>query len=99
MKEADYWQMTISEAMRELEAKIWMIEAEHKTQAHIAYGQAITVGSCIASVFGSSKLPEIYDIFPEYFPREEAVEQQQKMDKSVENFIKFANAHNKKSED
>lgn len=97
MKEVDYWQMTMAEAIRELEAKVWMLEEEHKTQAHIAYGQAITVGSCIASIFGSSRIPDISEIYPEYFPRSNV--SQQKMDKSIENFIKFANAHNKKSEE
>lgn len=99
MKEADYWQMTLAEATREFEAKLWMIEDNRKASARIAYGQAMTAGSCIASIFGSSKAAEIWEVYPEYFPRAEAMEQQQKIDKSVENFIKFANAHNKKSED
>lgn len=89
--------MTVGEATRLLNGKIERIEDDRKAMAHFSYGTALAFGGFMASMIGGSTAPEIYDIYPEYFPRSDEAEK--KMEKSVENFLKFANLHNQKCED
>lgn len=91
--------MTMAEAIREAEGFVWRNEEADKREARFSYTTAMTVGAFVASIFGNSKPPEIYDIFPEYFDRKDEAEHNARTQRSIENFIKFANAHNQKCED
>lgn len=94
VSEADFWQMTIGEASRAFDAYL----LRRKDQAYFAYTNAMAVGLFVGSMFSSShQPPTIEDIYPEIFPKDEEEEEQvQPTEKSVENFMKFANAINER---
>ena len=89
--------MTMGEAIREADGIQWRTNEERKVAARFAYAEAMTTGAFVSAIFGGSRPPEIYDVFPELFSRED--DEAARMEKSANNFIKFANAHNRKCED
>lgn len=91
--------MELGEVVRQLNGIGEKIEEDRRAQAYFAYGTALAVGSFIASIFGSTSPPQISDIFPGYFKNDAELEAERRMQKSAENFIKFANEHNRKCED
>ncbi len=100
VSERDFWEMTVGEAVRECNA----FGERRKDMAYFSYTNALAVGSFIASMFSSHSAPSISEIYPELFPAEEheeakkEVEHELRMSKSEANFIKFANAFNKRYE-
>lgn len=94
VREAEYWDMTIGEAVRACEA----YQDRRRDRAYFAYMEAMTVGLFVSSMFGSKSPPKIQDIYPDLFSENEEAEQEQRADASVQNFINFANAFNRKFE-
>lgn len=92
LREYEYWEMTIGEAVRALDA----YEFRRKEKAYFAYTNAMAVGLFVASMFSSSKPPEISEIYPELFQKDEEAEQEKKDAASAANFTKFANAFNQR---
>lgn len=82
--------MTVGEAVRAYKA----YEERRKDTAYFGYMNAMTVGLFIGSMFGS-KPPTINDIYPEFFPKDEEVEETRQTADSAANFINFANAFNR----
>lgn len=89
--EADFWEMTIGEAVRASEA----YQDRRRDKAYFAYTEAMTVGLFVSSMFSSKAPPKIYDIYPDLFSEDEEAEQEQRDDASAQNFINFANAFNR----
>lgn len=100
VREADFWHMTIGEAVRECDA----YHDRLKDTAYFSYMTASAIGLFIGSVFSSKSPPEISDIYPEFFPKaetREATEERQeelKEERSVANFLKFAYSFNQRFE-
>lgn len=90
VREADYWQMTVGEAMRELDA----YGERRRDQAYFAYTNAMAVGLFVGSMFGGHA-PKIQEIYPELFKEDEEAEKAVQDEKSAANFINFANAFNR----
>ena len=91
IREAEYWQMTVGEAARELEA----YGERRRDQAYFEYTNAMAVGLFVASVFGSKQHPKLSDIYPELFKEDEEAEQRIRDERSAANFINFANNFNR----
>lgn len=94
IREAEFWEMTIGEAVRACDA----FQDRRRDTAYFAYTGAMTVGLFINSMFGSKSTPTIHDIYPELFPVDEEAEEEARMKRSEVNFINFANAFNKRYE-
>lgn len=94
ISEADYWQMTIGEAVRACDAH----QERRRDEAYFAFTNAMAVGLFVGSMFGSKSPPHIQDIYPELFDREEyeEAEQERKDAISAANFMKFASAINER---
>lgn len=87
--------MTVGEAVRALDA----FGERRKDRAYFEYSNALAIGLFISAMFsGSHKAPELHDIFPDLFPRDEVKEEEAKDSASAANFINFANAFNRRYE-
>lgn len=84
--------MTIGEGIRAFKA----YDDRRKDDAYFSYSNAYAIGLFIASIFSTKSPPTIHDIYPEYFPKDEEVEEQVQDIKSEVNFLNFANAFNRK---
>lgn len=89
--EAEFWRMTIGEALRAYEAAA----ERRRDEAYFAFTNAMAVGGFVASMFSKHQPPTIHDIYPELFPADEEAEEEARMKRSEANFINFANAFNK----
>lgn len=89
--------MTVGEASRVIKA----YNENRRDRAYFAYTEAMALGAFVASVFSSKSPPSVNDIYPELFPKEEqeAAETDARMERSVANFLKFANAFNRRYTD
>ena len=95
LTEFDFWEMTKAEIERYLEGAMWRI----KQQAQFDYSLADLIGASVARLFDSrNQFPTIYQVYPHLF--EEAVVEEEQQDiamtNSINNFLSFAMAHNKK---
>ena len=90
--------MTVGEASRALDAH----NTRKRDKAYFDYTQAMTIGLFIGSMFSSKSPPTLEEIYPELFDEEaeelERIEQEKRDERSAANFIKFANAFNRKYE-
>lgn len=95
-READFWEMTIGEAVRVCDA----YHERRKDTAYFSYMTASAVGLFVGSVFSSKAPPDISDIYPEFFPKKqvEDIEEEIRVERSAANFIKFANSFNRRFE-
>ena len=94
MREADFWEADVDEVDRLLKAFSKRREAEEKRAALHMYTLADLIGVSIGRYLNDkNKYPPIELVFPELF-EEEAEER--RTQQSVNNFIKFAAAHNAK---
>ena len=92
IREAEFWEMTVGEAVRACDA----YNDRRRETAYFAYTNAMTVGLFVGSIFSSKSPPTLHDIYPEFFEEEnEEAEQTAQDSKSVANFINFANAFNR----
>lgn len=88
LPEQDFWDMTFAEIQRYANGVNYRREQEIKLRAQMDYNLAATIGQFVSCMFSSSsKPPEIYDIYPSLFERE---------DQSANNFLKFAEEFNAK---
>lgn len=96
IREAEFWHMTIGEAVREIDA----YAERRRDRAYFEYNNALAVGLFIGSMFSSGKAPSIEDIYPDIFSDEEEkkreAEEEARTQRSVANFISFANSFNKR---
>lgn len=96
VRESEFWDMTVGEAVRELDA----FQERRKDEAYFAYTNAMAVGMFVGTTFGSKRDPKIYDIYPELFPNgaqeEQEAEQEAKTESSMNNFLKFAESFNQR---
>ena len=94
VREADFWEMTVGETVRAIEA----YNERRKDEAFFAYSNAMATGLFIGSIFTSNAPPTLSDIYPDLFPPEEEkeAEEEKRMADSAANFINFANAFNRK---
>ena len=83
--------MTIGEGVRAYKA----YDDRRKDQAYFSFTGAYATALFVASMFSSKSPPSIHDIYPEFFPKDEEVEEVIQDSKSAANFINFANAFNR----
>lgn len=91
--------MTIAEVQRECKANKEIEERRMRNWAHLFHLEPQLIGVAVASLFGSKgDYPEIVDIFPDLFDREEYEERkhQQNMKQAYNNFMAFASQINKR---
>lgn len=84
--------MTIGEGIRAFKA----YEDRLKDQAYFSFTNAYATAMFVSSIFSTKSPPTITDIYPEYFPKDEEVEEIVQDSKSAANFVNFANAFNRK---
>lgn len=84
--------MTIGEAVRAYDA----YTDRRRDQAYFAFTNAMAVGLFVVSMFNSKSPPQIHEIYPELFSKDEEAEKEVKDSKSAANFINFANAINER---
>ena len=99
ISEADFWEMTVGEAGRAIDA----YNERRRDKAYFDYTQAMTIGAFIGSMFSSKAPPKLEEIYPDFFGGEdkeelEQAEQERRDEISAANFIKFANAFNRNYE-
>lgn len=99
IKESEFWDMTIAEIERQAEANNWRLEQDRKERAELVYMAPQLIGLQIARIFAKNppEYPQIYDVFPHLFEEEivEETKQQQRVNASYANFMKFAQHYNK----
>lgn len=91
--------MTIAELVRLIESKKRIQKAAQVERASFDYALADLIGRSVSRVFNSSnKMPEIYDVYPSLFEREEIDEKrQEKIDElSALRFRDFAQSFNQR---
>ena len=96
--EAEFWDMTIGEAVREIDA----FGQRRRDKAYFEYTNAMAVGMFISAMFSSKQPPKMEEIYPELFgdTEEQKEEDAQRLrdESSAANFIKFANSFNRRYE-
>lgn len=91
--------MTIGEFDRLLESKRRVQKVEAQRQANFDYILGDLIGRSIARIYNSSNdYPEIYDIYPEFFNKEEMEQAKQEriMELSAQRFTEFVKSFNKR---
>ena len=83
--------MTIGEINRSINAYISGEERMIKQRANYDYLLANTIIKGVSVVLSGGTLPTIYEVYPELFAKEQ---EQERMHKSVANFLAFANNWN-----
>lgn len=99
LSEFDFWNMTIAEIKRYVEAKKKIQEREAKEKAANDYVLADLIGRSISRIYSASaKMPQIGEVYPHLFDNEEIEEQRQqkKEELSILRFKQFAQSHNQK---
>lgn len=91
IKEAEFWQMTAGEAVRECDA----YQERRRDRAYFEYTNAMTTGLFVASMFSKHDPPTLSDVYPELFKEDEEAQEEKKIADSAANFINFANAFNR----
>ena len=92
LNESDYWNMTIAEIQRWIEGATW----RYKSKAQFDYVLADLIGISTARVISKeAKYPDIEDVYPSLFEREEKpIVKDDTMTISQNRFLAFAQAHN-----
>ena len=101
ISEADYWNMTLAEAIRAIESYNRRYKAAERQQAAFDYILADAIGKSVSRIYSSSAtMPKLYELYPSLFASEEiqAQEQAKRDELSALRFKQFAQAHNKKYE-
>ena len=101
--EAQFWEMTIAELERLVKSKKRVMkqqaEAEAKLRASFDYTLADLIGRSVARIYSNSaRLPEIAEVYPSLFDREEVETKkaQKKQELSALRFRQFAQSFNKR---
>lgn len=97
--ENEFWNMTLAELMRYVDAKKKIQEREAKERASYDYILADLIGRSVARIYSSSTTyPHISEVYPALFDSQELEEQKQQkqMEASIARFKQFTQSHNKK---
>lgn len=81
-----------------IEAYIEKVKADNQQKLAYSYNNAVLISMFVCKGFNGDKLPRIEEIYPDEFKEEQIdVDKQNKaLQLYKEQFIDFANAHNKK---
>lgn len=99
ISENDFWNMTIAELNRVIEAKKRVQKAQLMEKAFFDYTLADLIGRSVARIHSSTNhWPKINEVYPTLYEAEEIEEQEQKRkdDLSAIRFRQFAEAFNSK---
>ena len=93
ISEFDFWNMTIAEILRAVEAKQKVEKLEHKQKAIYDYKLANLI-----SIGFAHKLPDIWEMYPTLFDSEDEIQkrEQKQAELSALRFINFAESFNKR---
>lgn len=101
LSEFDFWEMTIGEVDRFIESYNWRKSQQEKQNAFLVYSTANLIGMKMADVLnGTNNMPEVYDVFPDIFPEEQAKREEEEQNRKEEEtrlkFLQFATHFNNK---
>lgn len=96
IKEEEFWNMSIAELERQLEAYKKMRRLEEQQRASYDYILADLIGRSVARVHSKQRYPEIQQVYPNLFTDEEiaAKKQEKKTELSAIRFKQFAHSFN-----
>ncbi|MBQ0088121.1 MAG: hypothetical protein KBT27_02175 [Prevotellaceae bacterium] len=97
LTEDDFWDMTIAELIRAIEAAKERIARERKDKAFFDYRLANLIGVSVSRIYNKqNQMPSIEEAYSELFDVQEVEEREQerKTQRSIINFKKFAQSHN-----
>lgn len=97
--ETNYWNMTLAEVIRSIESKKRQQKLQAQERASYDYILADLIGRSVSRIYSNStRLPQIYEVYPTLFDGVEMEEQKQQkqMELSAIRFKLFAQSFNKK---
>ena len=97
--ETNYWDMTLAEVIRAIESKKRQQKLQAQERASYDYILADLIGRSVSRIYSNStRLPQIYKVYPTLFDGAEMEEQKQQkqMELSAIRFKLFAQSYNKK---
>lgn len=97
--ETNYWNMTLAEVIRSIESKKRQQKLQAQERASYDYILADLIGRSVSRIYSNStRLPQIYEVYPTLFDGVEMEEQKQQkqMEISAIRFKLFAQSYNKK---
>lgn len=97
--ETNYWNMTLAEVIRAIESKKRQQKLQAQERASYDYILADLIGRSVSRIYSNStRLPQIYEVYPTLFDGVEMEEQKQQkqMEISAIRFKLFAQSFNKK---
>lgn len=97
--ETNYWNMTLAEVIRAIESKKRQQKQQAQERASYDYILADLIGRSVSRIYSNStRLPQIYEVYPTLFDGVEMEEQKQQkqMEISAIRFKLFAQSYNKK---
>lgn len=94
--EDQFWDMTLLEIERYLNACRRRLKAEQKERAYYDYVLADLIGKSVARIHSKKRYPEIYKVYPSLFTKEEIEDKKQeaKDELSAARFRQFAHSFN-----
>lgn len=99
LTEFEFWDMTLEEVVRYVQSRKRVKKTQDQEKALFDYLHADLVGRSVARIYSSStELPEIYEVYPDLFNKEEIEEarQQMKEEKALNYMMEFAASFNAK---
>ena len=97
--ETNYWNMTLAEVIRAIESKKRKQRLQAQERASYDYILADLIGRSVSRIYSNStRLPQIYEVYPTLFDGVEMEDQKQQkqMEISAIRFKLFAQSYNKK---
>lgn len=98
VSENEFWEMTLAELIRALDAYKKRVEARRQEQAYFDYTLATLIGTSVARIYSSrNSMPDIDVVYPQIFKDSEILQKSKQeilTEKSVANFKNFANSFN-----
>ena len=96
IREEDFWSMSIAELERQINACKAIQQREEKRRASYDYILADLIGRSVARIYQKKHYPEIHEVYPNLFTKEEVAEkkQEKKTELSALRFKQFAHSFN-----